>query len=144
MDREALKAQLVIDEAKRNRLYKDSVDKWTIGVGHNIEDKGLSDTVISIILDEDIDEKVALLDKYLPWWRKMDEPRQNVLANMAFNMGVGPSPEEPLGQLLTFRRTLVAMETGNYAAAAAGMAASLWARQVGKRAERLIAVMSGE
>jgi lysozyme len=43
--------------------------------------------------------------------------------------------------LLTFRNTLEAMRRGNYESAAAGMLASKWARQVGRRADRLAAIM---
>lgn len=138
---ETLREHLTRDEGRRLKLYRDSVGKWSIGVGHNIEDKGISPAVCDAILDEDIAEHLALLDKYLPWWRQMNERRQLVLANMAFNLGVGPSAEDPKGKLLTFKNTLRHMEHGEYAAAADGMAASDWAKQVGVRATRLIAEM---
>jgi lysozyme len=52
---------------------------------------------------------------------------------MAFQIGVEG--------LLRFRRTLAAMQSHDYAGAAAGMRASLWARQTPARAERLARVM---
>jgi lysozyme len=52
---------------------------------------------------------------------------------MAFNLGIK--------KLMEFKNTLKAMSEGRYADAADGMRKSLWAKQVGKRAERLIHIM---
>lgn len=78
----------------------------------------------------------ALLHRCPPYAalvKKGDTVRAEVLLNMAFNLGVGG--------LLRFRATLAALEramsTGDYAPVAAGMLASLWARQVGRRAREL-------
>lgn len=65
----------------------------------------------------------------LPWYDSLDEARQGVLANMAFQMGVDG--------LLGFRNTLAMVERGEYAAAADGMMASKWAQQTPRRAARL-------
>ena len=43
--------------------------------------------------------------------------------------------------LLGFKNTLGMIERGDYAAAADGMLKSLWAKQVGKRAQRLAQTM---
>lgn len=143
MDLDALKADLIRDEGLRLRPYTDTAGKITIGVGRNLTDKGISHEEAMALLSADIDEHVQLLDKYLPWWARLDAQRQGVLANMAFNLGVGPSDEQPHGKLLLFKSTLDAMARGDYSAAAEGMAQSLWAKQVGPRAERLVAVMRG-
>lgn len=63
----------------------------------------------------------------------MNEPRQRVLANMCFNMGIGT--------LMTFKNTLFNMREGNYTLAASGMRDSRWYTQVGVRAERLAVMM---
>jgi lysozyme len=138
---ELLEQELERDEGKRLKPYKDSVGKVSIGIGRNLDDKGISEDEVRLMLKNDIAEHLGLLDKYLPWWRGLDEVRQRVLANMGFNMGVGPSPEHPTGKLLTFKNTLAAMERGDYEAAANGMSASAWARQVGVRATRLVEMM---
>ena len=70
----------------------------------------------------------------LPWVETLDEVRQRVLVDMAFNLGI-PS-------LLTFKRTLASVEAGNYTVAAAQMLESKWARQVGTRAIRLSEMMA--
>ena len=62
-------------------------------------------------------------------WRKMDEPRQAVLLNMAFNLGVP--------KLMGFKRALSAMSIGDYPRAGTEMLDSKWAKQVKGRAAEL-------
>jgi len=141
-----LDAQLKIDEGFKRSRYKDTKGFWTIGVGHNIDadphypyrlaDEPLSDEQISFLLARDVANVVMALDINANWWRAMDEPRQRVLANMCFNMG--------WGTLSQFKNTLQAMHFADYSAAAQGMRNSLWAQQVGARAERLAKVMEGK
>lgn len=133
MDRQKLINQLVIDEGKRNKPYVDTVGKTTIGVGRNLTDRGIADDEVVFLLGNDIDLITRELDARLPWWRGMCDARQNVLANMAFNMG--------MSSLLTFKNTLACMQTAKYAEAADGMLASKWAKQVGARADRLAKIM---
>lgn len=133
MNMTQLEAELTRDEGKKAKLYKCTANKWTVGVGRNIEDLGLSEDEIQYLLKNDIKRCTDELDKRLPWWRKMTDARQRALVNMCFNLGIT--------RLLTFKNTLAAMERGDYAAAAAGMRTSLWARQVGQRAERLAKMM---
>lgn len=141
MNEALLEQDLTRDEALRLKAYRDSVGKLTIGVGRNLDDKGISPAEAQMLLKNDIAEHLELLDRHLPWWRNMDEVRQRALANMAFNLGVGPSDEQPTGKLLSFKNTLSAMARGDYEAAANGMSASAWAKQVGIRATRLIDMM---
>ena len=133
MNKDELAAQLAIDEGCKLKPYRDTVGKLTIGIGRNLDDVGISKAEALALLAADIDIAAAGLDHALPWWRDMTDGRQQVLCNMAFNMG--------LPSLLGFKNTLAAMKAGDYRAAAAGMRASKWARQVGARAERLAKAM---
>lgn len=133
MDRLRLKRQLIIDEGVRNKVYKDSVGIPTIGVGRNLQDKGLSEKEISFLLDNDIDEVETELNKNLPWYKDLDPVRQEVLCNMCFNLG--------WPRLSLFKVTLHLIETKQYSAAATAMLQSKWATQVGNRAKRLAAAM---
>lgn len=137
MNRDRLTKQLIVDEAKRRYPYVCSAGRLTIGVGHNLDAKGVSERVIAVMLEEDIDDAVADLDRELPWWRQLTAARQEVLVNMCFNMGIGSATKG----LLSFKNTLAAVKRGDYEAAAQGMAASKWAAQVGDRAKRLIKMM---
>lgn len=134
MDAEALKAELERDEGVRLSPYLDTVGKITIGVGRNLDDVGISRDEARYLLDSDIARTVAALDAALPWWSSLDEVRQRVVVNMAFNLGV-PG-------LCEFHHTLADMQAGNYVGAAAAMLASKWAGQVGARAQRLAKMMA--
>lgn len=127
-----LKAELSLDEGRKNRIYTDTVGKVSGGIGRNLTDKGFRDNEIDLMYQNDVAETEAWLDRNLPWWRQLDAVRQRVVMNMAFNMQ---------GKLLTFVNTLAAMKRGDYAAAADGMLASKWAGQVGARATRLASMM---
>lgn len=136
MDIDKLVTQLTIDEGLRLRPYLDTVGKRTIGIGRNLDDVGISQDEANYMLKNDIARVESQLDKALSWWRTMSDDRQQVLANMCFNMGIKT--------LLTFKNTLAAMQSGRYSDAANGMLASVWARQVGARAVRLAEVMRGK
>jgi lysozyme len=136
MDTKQLSAELKKDESVRYSAYKDSLGYLTIGVGRLIDARkggALSDDEVEYLLLNDIVKVMAQLNAKLPWWSTLSEPRQRVLANMCFNLGIGG--------LLGFVNTLEFVRTGDYAAAAAGMLASKWATQVGARAQRLAAMM---
>lgn len=142
MDLERLQKQLEIEEGKRNLAYQDSKDIWTIGIGHNLETRPIPDMAVKIIFESDVDTVVELLDKYLPWWRNLDEVRQNALVDLGFNLGVGPSQEDKDGKLLTFKNTLQCLKTGDYTGAANGLASSLWYKQVGTRGKRIVKMVT--
>lgn len=132
MDRHALIKELVYDEGEVLYAYQDSAGYWTIGVGQLIDRrKGgrISQAASRFMLNESIDEKINDLDEKLPWWRQLSEVRQRVLINMCFNLGIRG--------LLGFKNTLAAMKAGDYDRAAKAMLNSKWAKQVGKRAQRL-------
>jgi lysozyme len=63
------------------------------------------------------------------WFERLSEPRQGVLVNMCFNMGIY--------RLLEFRRMLGAVQAEAWSTAAEEMKDSDWYKQVGARAERL-------
>jgi lysozyme len=133
---EKLIAELRRDEGVVDHAYQDSLGYWTIGIGRLIDKrKGgkLSNDEIDYLLANDIDRFVKELDALYPWWRKLNPVRQRVIINMTFNMGVG--------WLKSFKNTTAAIKAGDYKKAAAGMRASLWAKQVGARAERLAKMM---
>lgn len=129
---EHLTRQLRRDEGVRAHMYYDSEGYATIGVGRLIDPRrggGLRDHEIDYLLANDIDEVVAALRDRLPWFDALNEARQGVLANMAFNLGING--------LLGFRKTMALVERGDYEAASVEMLDSKWARQVGRRAQRL-------
>lgn len=137
MNRDKLSEQLLVDEGLVLKPYRCTAGKLSIGVGRNLDDVGITKSEAMMLLGADLDRVEADLDRTLHWWRGMSDARQQVLANMCFNMGIGNSKRG----LLSFVNTLAAMYRGDYKAAARGMRDSAWARQVGARADRLIKMM---
>lgn len=133
MDRNRLTIQLMEHEGVRYLPYRDTVGKLTIGIGRNLTDVGISRSEAIYLLGNDINKVIEQLDELLPWWRDLDEVRQRVLADMAFNMGIH--------RLLEFATTLGMVKAGEHADAAQQMLRSKWARQVGRRARRLSRMM---
>ena len=128
-----LKDQLILHEDIRLKPYVDTVGKVTIGVGRNLDDKGISMVTALQMLDEDITEVMRDLENHFPWFLDLDHIRQRVLMDMRFNMG----PHRFRG----FKRMLAAVEAGNWDKAADEMLSSVWAKQVKMRAVRLAKMM---
>ena len=121
--------QLIHDEGLRHHPYADTEGNQTIGIGRNLEDRGISRATAIQMCHEDIDAVEVDLDRNLDWWRDMSEERQQALANMCFNLG--------WPRLSTFKKMLSALEAGDYDRAADEALDSKWARQVGARAARI-------
>jgi lysozyme len=130
---DGLQAQLQRDEGLRLKPYTDSVGKLTIGYGRNLTDVGITVTEATILLENDIVRAHLDLLRELPWSLSLDDVRVGVLLNMAFNLGIHG--------LLGFKSFLRYVEKGEYENAALDMMTTLWARQVGARAERLATQM---
>ncbi len=121
--------QIKRDEGLRLKPYADSVGKISIGWGRNLSDKGITKDEAEYLFANDLSEARIVVAQQLPWSTDLDEARQAVLINMAFNMGIN--------RLLSFHNTLALIKAGSYAHAAEEMRKSKWAAQVGERAERL-------
>lgn len=125
------------DEGLRLTVYADSLGHPTIGYGRALDKKGVSKLEAEMMLDNDIQDVWLDIASHLPWVADLDEPRQEVFANMAFNLGIRG--------LMGFRRMLAAAEQHDWVTAAAHGRDSKWAQQVGPRAHRLMRqLVSGE
>lgn len=127
-----LTKQLRRDEGEVLTAYQDHLGYWTIGVGRLIDKRrggGITAEESAYLLNNDIDKRLAALRSRLPWFDSLDEARQGVLLNMAFQMGVDG--------LLGFHTTIGMVKAGDYAGAADNMLNSLWAKQTPDRAKRL-------
>lgn len=127
--RDIVRAQLRIDEDVRLKPYRDSVGKLTIGVGRNLDDKGLRPDEVNLMLDNDIIEAEADCRVLFENFDGLSDNRKAVLVNMAFNLG--------RTRLLDFKNFRAAVNARNYMVAAEEMLNSKWASQVGMRAVRL-------
>lgn len=129
MNTHRLARELLRDEGLRLKPYRCSAGKLTIGVGRNLDDRGITEAEALVLLGNDIKAFWGHLVAALPWVATAPEAVQEVLANMCFNLG--------LGGLLGFRQTLAYLQARLYVDAAEEMLRSKWAGQVGARAERL-------
>lgn len=134
MDRAAMIRQLRLHEGERLKPYRCTAGKLTIGIGRNLEDRGITAEESAYLLSNDIDSHWRELVRALPWVEQLDEVRQRVLLDMAFNLGI-------VG-LLGFKNTLATIQAGDYERGAAMMLQSRWAGQVGQRAVRLSRMMA--
>lgn len=141
MDADRLREQLTRQEAYRRVPYKDTVGKWTWGVGRNLDDVGLSkeevlvlltqgtDACIVLCLTNDISKANHLASQYT-WFPTLNDQRQNVIINIIFNMGKASFDK--------FVNTQKAISVGDIEGAANGLEHSLWYKQVGARAVELV------
>ena len=123
-------AQLIKDEGIVYNVYKDSLGKATIGVGHLIlpEDdfKKLSPEQVILLLKKDYDTARAHVRSTYPW---ADNDVQLVLTNMTFQMG-----KSGVGK---FKGMIAALKIEDYELATIEMLDSKWSRQTPKRSQRL-------
>tara|TARA_Y100000361_G_scaffold114854_1_gene105440 strand:+ start:3234 stop:3644 length:411 start_codon:yes stop_codon:yes gene_type:complete len=129
MNRVQLIEELKRDEGVVLSLYQCSAGKNTIGVGRNLDDRGITEDESDYLLSNDIDLCVEELEGTFPWFATLSDARQRVMVNMCFNLG--------LSRLLGFEKFLAAMEAGDWETAGIEMLDSKWAVQVGNRSERL-------
>lgn len=127
-----IEQQLLLHEGLKLKPYRCTAGKLTIGVGRNLDDKGISKEEALFLLRNDIHEVMDALEKH-EWYLALDPIRRKVLIDMAYNLGADG--------LLRFQRMIAALERGDYENAADQMLDSRWAEQVGYRAVRLAEMM---
>ena len=123
-----LRDQLIRHEGLRLKPYLDTEGILTIGVGRNLDDRGISESEALHLLDNDINEVYAECSQF-DWFETLCEVRQDTVANMVFNLGIS--------RFKGFRKTIKAIQGHAFTEAAREMMDSKWARQVGRRAREL-------
>ena len=161
MDRSRLEEILEQDEDRRNEKYRDSENKWTIGIGHLMATKvqpnayslatgetvgqptrlpsdvgSISNEAIDEILSDDIDASIGFAINWLgrspSRFESLSDVRQEVITSMAFIFG-----PNKLAKFVDTKAAILAEDWD-----AAGMRDSLWWRcQARNRAERLASAM---
>lgn len=138
-----LEQLLTKHEGKRNKPYHCTAGKLTIGVGHNIDAKGLPDDIrayldeygfitddmIDELLNQDIEDARADALRLYPGLDTFTENRMNALIDFVFNVGFRTAR--------SFLNTNKAINEGRWADAAAGILASRYESQVGARATEI-------
>jgi lysozyme len=128
--------QLIHNEGLRLKAYLCTEGKITIGVGRNLEDKGVTEAEALFLLRNDIDECVNDLEKIFENFSGLDSDRRMVLVDMRFNLG----PRK----FRKFKRMIRAVNQRDFDRAAEEMKNSKWYAQVGVRSKRLCKMMKGQ
>lgn len=134
IDEAQLIRQLKLHEGVKLKAYKCTADKTTIGVGRNLDDLGITEEEADYLLANDISRVKVALSREIPWMADLNDVRQRVLLDMAFNLGISG--------LMQFKKTLKAIQDKDFERAGRMMLDSKWATQVGKRADRLSVMMN--
>ena len=121
-----IKEMLVRHEGTMCTLYQCTEDKWTIGVGRNLTDRGITEEEAMYLLDNDIKRVMNQLDEYWTVWRGFPEKGQMVCLDMCFQMGIQG--------FMGFRRTRALMEMGMWLEASEELLDSKYAIQTPSRA----------
>ena len=153
-NREDLVQKLITHEGLRLQVYKDTLGIDTIGIGRNLEDRGITDEELEwmdipnmdTIYEYGISEAdamylaqndVQIVEEELlrshPCVEELDSVRQLILIDMAFNMGVP--------RLNKFKKMWAAIHEKNFPTAAKEMLDSRWANQVKSRSTKLAHAM---
>jgi len=156
-DRDELVKMIAIHEGIVLNVYQDHLGINTVGIGRNLDDRGITDgellfmnKTIDDIYDNGLTQEeayylcmndIAIVEKELlankPIVNRLNAVRQMILIDMAFNMGVP--------RLMQFKNMWLAIEKVNYLLACEEMIDSRWAGQVGSRAMKLsVAMKNGE
>jgi lysozyme len=128
--------QLKKSEGVRKFAYQCVSNKWTIGVGRNIDKDGgigLSDDEIDYLLTNDINRVTKEAKEVFNDFDKLPEDVQIVIVDMIFNMGKT--------RFLNFKNTIDLIKQKKYTEASDEMLKSIWAKQVGNRAIELSHLM---
>jgi len=133
MDLEEIKRQIVEHEGLQLKVYQCPAGRWTIGAGRNLEDKGISEAEAMMLLENDISECVDDLKQIFPEFDELAEARGRALVDMRFNLGPN--------RFRKFQKMIAAISERDFGRAADEMVDSRWYAQVGRRGERLAAMM---
>lgn len=134
MNKDRLKNNLVREEGLRLKPYYCTGEppQLTIGVGRNLESRGITEATADQMLDEDINICIAELQANIPNFNEHPDAVQETLVDLCFNLGIS--------RLKKFKQTLryidEGLETGNYTKAAVELLKSAYARQLPNRARR--------
>lgn len=108
------------DKNGRHIMYKCSADKWTLGIGHNVEDNGISDRVAKLIFIEDMEIAENDARKLFKNFDQLSDARQGILRDLSFQLGVV--------RLSGFKKFIAAVNKGDFQLAKKEMLESKWAK----------------
>lgn len=138
-----IQKRLMLHEGCVDHVYTCPAGYKTIGIGRNLETNPLTAKEKEVVKDLNkitVEQAIYLLKNdvkrctkdlinNVSFFYQLDDERQYALLDMCFNMGIK--------RLLGFKRMLNAMLIGDYRGAAKECLMSKYAKDVGKRAQRI-------
>jgi len=142
MNIDRIKRDIILSEGIRHTAYKDTLNNWTIGVGHLIKipdeeyliDKELTSLEVDQIFITDLNQAIDDARKFINA-DEIHEEAFEIVVDMSFNLGIS--------KLMRFQRFRQALQAKQYKMASIEMLDSLWARQLPNRSKRLAKRMRG-
>lgn len=116
-------------EGFRAAAYVDTTGHLTIGYGQVVAELEVTEQEAEKWLLAGIEKRTKELETFLSFRAVKDQVRQDVLVEMAYNLGVGG--------LMKFKNMWASIKAKDWDAAGEHMLDSLWASQVGYRAKTL-------
>ena len=104
---------LIKHEGLRLKPYRCTAGKLTIGVGRNLDDVGITKEEALYLLASDIYRVERAAVEAFPWYKFINQVRQDVVLSMIFNLG--------LEGFKQFKNLISAIENQNYGMATAEM-----------------------
>ena len=122
-------------EGFRDKPYRCTAGKLTIGYGRNLDDVGISNREATVLLYNDIIEATESVRVVFSGFKfdEFSENRQAALIDMMFNLG------RP--RFVLFRNMIKAINDGDWDSAASEAMDSVWATQVGNRANEIAGML---
>ena len=124
------------EEDLRLKPYRCTAGKLTIGIGRNLDDKGITKEEAEYLCRNDIANAEAVAIKTFGGrdWSSWEEPRRAAILSMIFQLGEGG--------FKSFKATIQCLTEHRWADAAANMLKSKWAAQTPARVNRAAAMVS--
>jgi lysozyme len=120
-----LKCLLTLHEGRKNRVYLDTRNNITAGIGHNLSAHDIEEDIIERWFEQDSGYFYNRLAEHFYWFKSLNEARQIALVDMCFMGFIA---------LLSFVEMIKCFEKGDFDGAADEILNSDYALELPKRA----------
>jgi len=121
-------------EGRRHLAYEDHLGNVTVGVGRNLDGKGLTNNEIDILLMNDLIECFDDLSNFR-WFTQANESQQAAFIDWRFQLGAAG--------IRKFKQTFIYLQHHDYTQASKEMLNSVWANQTPTRAHEVSRLIAG-
>ena len=121
------------NEGYRNKPYRCTADKLTIGWGRNLDDRGISVDEAELMFKNDIYSAIRDLMSIFPNLPDMTKNQRVVLVDMMFNLGYN--------RFKGFKKFIEAIRQNDWETVKLEMKDSVWFQQVGNRGKKLLELL---